>query len=1116
MKWPTDFRGRLFLIFSGVMAIPLLLTLWTVVSSLTGGVRDDTLGQLQFIRDAKQAEVDQYLTFSLRQAESLTTSSALRYSIGDFYGFSYAFRMIDPSGDAAQRVLQVAFSALERTEAVVRGRAGGTLLREAPEYANAHDRFHEDFLTFIKTSEFDNLYLVNRDGRVVYSVAKDAYIGADVGGTLSSTPLGQLTRDVLNGTSDARILVLDFTRDPVTRSFSAYVGIRINLHGRTRGLAIFRLPAEAVGEVVQGQSGSGAPAKLFLTSSHGALISGPPDAALVPGDERLATISGLPGHASDFLDVGSDGKPALAAWTSIPYGDVGWHLTAEMPAQKAFAKTDALTRFVALLAAASLPLIFVIALLLSRKISASLGKLADAAEALADGALDVDVPKIARPDELARLTSSFSRMRTAIRDQLTLIGQKNQELEQQVSVIADKNAELEEADRQKDAFVANTSHELRTPLNGIIGISGTLASGAAGELTSLQRGQLELITFSARRLSRLVDDLLDLYRIRQGKMRLAIQPVYLPASIRNVLLVAQGMAWGEPVNIKVESGDDVPYVEADPVRLEQILYNLIGNAIKYTGNGSVCVGVARRGDEVEISISDSGGGISADNLERVFQPLERASGDEVEGSGLGLTIARQLAHAMNGRLTATSELGKGSVFSLVLPIAAEGADIEVMEDDLEQHGDIYGLVAAPAAFYVADEGAPHLLVVDDEPVNLQVLCNVLKPLGYRVETARNGKEALEAVARARPDLVILDVMMPVLSGLEVARKLRERHAVHELPIIMLTARSRTRDLVAGFESGANDYICKPFVKEELLARISTLLAASSARSRAQENETLRQEIDRRVRVEDALRLSQQRMSRLLDTVSVGVVCTSEAGRITYANQMAARLAGRPLTPGESGMDDLVPQRLTATIRDSLETSGQFDLADIPFGAPEQAVIIHGFELEPQAGGGLAMIIDQNTPVGRDRAGTVNRSIRDVLDTMDTRVIGAVGHAPIEGPTEFDARLYRQTIVDVMTDSLRIWRSATGKSKFELAEESGVWRVSLDRSSLQTRTLDKYLLLQTLPAYPRWRDVVSTGEFVLATTESGAPEAAASLVGRLEVLRRLVSMSMEQGKTVPSH
>jgi two-component system sensor histidine kinase ChiS len=104
----------------------------------------------------------------------------------------------------------------------------------------------------------------------------------------------------------------------------------------------------------------------------------------------------------------------------------------------------------------------------------------------------------------------------------------------------------------------------------------------------------------------------------------------------------------------------------------------------------------------------------------------------------------------------------------------------------------------------------------------------------------------------------------------------------------------------------------------------------------------------------------------------------------------------------------------------------------------------------------------------------------------------------------------------MTDSLRIWRSATGKSKFELAEESGVWRVSLDRSSLQTRTLDKYLLLQTLPAYPRWRDVVSTGEFVLATTESGAPEATASLVGRLEVLRRLVSMSMEQGKTVPSH
>lgn len=1106
--WPSHFRGRLFLIFLMVMALPLSLIFLALIVTQTSSLEDETLAQLRFARDAKLAEIEQYLAFSVSQAEAMTKTNTLRYSIGDFYGFSYGFRMIGPRPEQARQVLQDIFA--ETTGGGPAGQMGGPLLREALDYANAHNRFHEDYLAFLRTSEFDNLYLINLDGRVVYSVGKDGYLGADLGSALvAHTPLAVLARSLLEKPGGPATVVADFRHDPVTETFSAFIAVRVELHGRPRGIAMFRLPAQAVGAIVQGQFGNQAAGQLFLANGDGALISGPPGSGWLPGQYRPGDIQALAGDGAARAQ-GTAGEPALVAWAQLPFGEHSWRLSAEVPTRQAFAKVESLTHFVLLLAGLSLPVIFWTALLLSRSISASLGKLADAAEAIAAGKLELEVPRLAGPEELSRLSSSFQRMRNSVLEQLALIRQKNAELEQQVTIIEEKNAELEEADRQKDAFVANTSHELRTPLNGIIGISGTLAAGAAGALTPVQRGQLEIITYSARRLSRLVDDLLDLYRIRQGRMRLDIHAVHLPTSIRNVLSVAQTMVWGEAIAIKVELDDDLPYLWADPVRLEQILYNLIGNAIKYTGNGAIWISARASGGDIEIAVRDTGSGIAPDNLERVFQPLERASGEEIEGSGLGLTIARQLAHAMNGRLSASSELGTGSVFRLVLPVAAPGADRAPMEllSEPAAKGLPPPLVAEADAAGQGD--GTRLLLVDDEPVNIQVLRNVLQPLGYCLETARNGQEALDAACRSKPHLVILDVMMPGLSGLEVARKLRERYTLYDLPIIMLTARSRTRDLLAGFESGANDYVCKPFVKDELLARIATLLAASRAQAQARENAELREEVERRVRVEDALRLSQHRMSRLLDTVAAGVICVTEAGRISYANRAAADLVGLPLRAGETRLDDILPPPLVSSIRDDVRAVGEANLTDVVLrertGGP---LLINAFELEPQAGGGLALIVGRDSASARNAAAQVNRSIRDVLDTVGPDMSRPAPSAEDAGE-EFHPTLYRQTMVAVMVESLRLWRAATGASKFDLAERSGIWRVNLDRSSLQARTLDKYLLLETLPLQPRWRDVVNTAEFVIQ--EVGDRADAALLMQSLERLKRLIRRSRSQSET----
>ena len=350
-------------------------------------------------------------------------------------------------------------------------------------------------------------------------------------------------------------------------------------------------------------------------------------------------------------------------------------MIAEIPTSVAFASTATLKQVVLLLAGLSLSIIIGVVLYLSRSMTAPLEALTSGAEAIAAGDHSHDMPAIERPTEFGRLTASFRRMRDAVRDQLELINQKNIQLEQQLRLIEEKNAALQEADRQKDTFLANTSHELRTPLNGIIGISETLSAGAAGDLATPQRNQLQLITFSARRLSRLVDDLLDLYRIRQGRMRLDLQPVHVASSVRNVLQLSEPLFRGEPVTVRVDIPETTPFLLADPVRFEQILYNLLGNAIKYTDQGTIRIFAEFHTGVVSVSCGGhrprnfrrrSGENVPANGTGR--SSCHRRSGQA--GAGLGLTIARQLATVLHGELVAESVLGQGSKFTVRLPSAA--------------------------------------------------------------------------------------------------------------------------------------------------------------------------------------------------------------------------------------------------------------------------------------------------------------------------------------------------------------------------------------------------------------------------------------------------------------
>ena len=405
---------------------------------------------------------------------------------------------------------------------------------------------------------------------------------------------------------------------------------------------------------------------------------------------------------------------------------------------------------------------------------------------------------------------------------------------------------LQEIDKIKDEFLANTSHELRTPLYGIIGLAESLIDGATGELPEATKANLNMIAQSGRRLSALVNDILDFSKLRRQGLELMLQPVELRALADVVLTLSRPLAEGKELALVNAVDADLPPAEADESRVHQILLNLVGNAVKFTDSGQVEVSAEIEDGELVVRVSDSGIGIPADKLDRIFESFEQADASverEYGGTGLGLAVSKQLVELHGGRIWAESP-GRGSVFSFTLPAAAEQTTAAVATEE-QPHEPSPVLKMADAAEVVVTEGEPAegssvILAVDDEPVVRQVLANHLLPEGYRLLRASSGSEALKVLEKESVDLVLLDVMMPRMSGYEVCRQIREQRQLEELPVLFLTAKTLDSDRVAGFREGANDYLSKPIAKGELLARVSIHLELLDVhRSRVEEVKVLR-------------------------------------------------------------------------------------------------------------------------------------------------------------------------------------------------------------------------------------------------------------------------------------
>ncbi|WP_411822489.1 ATP-binding protein [Leptospira sp. 'Mane'] len=398
------------------------------------------------------------------------------------------------------------------------------------------------------------------------------------------------------------------------------------------------------------------------------------------------------------------------------------------------------------------------------------------------------------------------------------------------------NDRLVSIDRLKDEFLANTSHELRTPLQGIIGIADSLQRGVGGPMSNFVEEQMGLIVKSGERLSRLVNDILDFSKLKHSDLRLKSIPVDLYQAVNFTLILNQVGLDVTIVKMENQVPENFPNLYADENRLQQILQNLIANAVKFTEKGVIVVTAKILPNQMaEISVTDTGVGIEEKNQERIFDFFEQVeSGDSRNsgGTGLGLAISRALVNLHGGMIGVDSEWGKGSRFYFTLPLLSDSVRLEaepakkihttdIKNDELIFLQSIDTSLINKSMFNFEEV---KILVVDDEPINLQVIRNYLSLQKIQAVTVSSGKEALELLV---PDhsfqAVILDMMMPRLSGLETAREIRKKHSTLELPILMLTAKTQDKDLIAALNAGVNDYLIKPFDYEQLALRVSNML-----------------------------------------------------------------------------------------------------------------------------------------------------------------------------------------------------------------------------------------------------------------------------------------------------
>lgn len=449
-----------------------------------------------------------------------------------------------------------------------------------------------------------------------------------------------------------------------------------------------------------------------------------------------------------------------------------------------------------------------------------------------DGNLNVDMPVKFR-DEIGFLTTSFNKMVIELRTLVTGLEQRvadrTGQLKEQAISLAQARDAAEAANRAKSVFLANMSHELRTPLNSILGFS-ELMSGDTN-LNPVQQQNLAIVNRSGEHLLMVINDVLELTKIETGHVTLQEDVFDLFQLIDDIIKMFQLRINKKGLSLSLDCGSQVPqYIRADEGKLRQILINLLGNAVKFTDTGKICLTIRRmeggadaevndESDFLHFEISDTGIGIPEEDQNHIFNAFSQVESGVIsrDGSGLGLTISRDFIHLMGGTISVVSESGKGSVFHIKIPVKLpESSEIrELLPIDQRK-----------AIRISPEEASLRLLAVDDIPESLELLTLILSGWGCKVRTARDGAQAVQVWEEWQPDLILMDLRMPVMDGWQAMRDIKARDSGKDTVIIALTASALEDDREDILSEGFDDLLRKPFRQRDIAEMLKKHLDAS--------------------------------------------------------------------------------------------------------------------------------------------------------------------------------------------------------------------------------------------------------------------------------------------------
>ncbi len=422
------------------------------------------------------------------------------------------------------------------------------------------------------------------------------------------------------------------------------------------------------------------------------------------------------------------------------------------------------------------------------------------------------------------------QLEIALQEERNLLAQR---VEDRTAELRHTNAELMKALQTKDEFLANMSHELRTPLTAILGISEILELGVRGPLNEYQTNSIRTIYESGEHLLSLINDILDLSKIEAGKLEIEPGRVSVEDICQASYSIMKGMAFTKDIELSLHISDPEVVIWADARRLKQILVNLLSNAVKFTPHGgkvSLNVILDKQQNRLKFIVKDNGIGISKEDTDKLFKPftqLDASLSREYEGTGLGLALVRKLVELHQGEVFVESEgiPGKGSCFTVVLPwennpapeLAPLSNSSKSVSPDMK--------IPVEESISVAEKQVV-ILLAEDNPANMTTMSEYLETFGYNILQAQNGMEAIEKANTDLPDLILMDIQMPEMDGLEAIRRLRQDPKFAYTPIFALTALAMPGDRQRCLDAGATDYITKPVLLKELVKKINACLQST--------------------------------------------------------------------------------------------------------------------------------------------------------------------------------------------------------------------------------------------------------------------------------------------------